>query len=196
MLKQVLRSFALLASVSLCSSAVWASGFEVSGFGGAITMDGGVGTHATYGGGAAFLLGDNVHIFGEFSTATLATTSVSSGSVTATGSAKLANYGGGVDYSFGSADSKFRPYVLAGLGVGHYYATGSGGGTSVSLGITNEISYSFGGGVRVYLGKHWGLKPEVRYQRYGSANAALIGATVPGANTVQYTGGIFYQFGH
>ena len=196
MFKRVLRSFVILTSASIFPAATWAAGVEVSGFGGAITMNSGVGTHATYGGGAAVLLGDNVHVFGEFGISTLASEQVSSGSVSATGTAKLANYGGGVDYSFGSSGSRFRPYVLAGVGVGHFYATGSGGGASVSLGITNQFYEAFGGGVRMYLGKQWGLKPEVRYQHYNSSNSSLIGGTVAGSSAVQYTVGVFYQFGH
>lgn len=159
-------------------------------------MDGGVGTHPTYGGSAAVLLGDNVHVFGEFSMSNLLSEQVSSGSVTATGTAKLANYGGGVDYSFGSSSSRFRPYVLAGVGVGHFYATGSGDGASVSLGITNQFYEAVGGGVRMYLGKQWGLKPEVRYQHYNSSNSSLIGGAIAGSSAVQYTVGVFYQFGH
>lgn len=196
MSKQVLRSLVIFAAASVFTAVTWAAGVEVSGFGGALTMDGGVGTHPTYGGSAAVLLGDNVHVFGEFSMSNLLSEQVSSGSMTATGTAKLANYGGGVDYSFGSSSSRFRPYVLAGIGVGHFYATGSGGGTSVSLGLTNQFYTAFGGGLRMYLGKQWGLKPEVRYQRYFSSESSLIGGAVGGSNVVQYTVGVFYQFGH
>ena len=35
------------------------------------------------------------------------------GRIQRTGTAKLANFGGGVDYSFGYSGSRFRPYVLA-----------------------------------------------------------------------------------
>jgi hypothetical protein len=196
MFKKILRSFVVLASAAAFSAVSWAAGVEVSGFGGAITMNGGVGTHATYGGGAAVPLGDNVHVFGEFGISTLASEQVSSGSITATGTAKLANYGGGADYSFGSSGSRFRPYVLAGVGIGHFYANGSGEGTSVSLGITNQFYTALGGGVRMYLGKQWGLKPEVRYQHYYSSQSSLVGGTVAGSSAVQYTVGVFYQFGH
>ena len=55
---------------------------------------------------------------------------------------------------------------------------------------------SFGGGVRMRLGKQWGLKPEVRYQRYNSSDSSLIEGPLAGGSAVQYTVGVFYQFGH
>src|SRR6266849_759172 len=107
----VLRGLVVLAGVSMSSTVSWAQGFEVSGFGGAMTFDGGVGTHAAYGASGAFRLGDNVHIFGEFSFTRLASESFSEpgpGTATITGNANvnLASYGGGADYSFGSSTSK------------------------------------------------------------------------------------------
>jgi hypothetical protein len=187
----VSRGLVLLAGASIFSTITWAAGAEVSGLGGGITLDGGAGTHADYGGSGAYRLGENIHLFGEFNFSTLATTSMSSNGVNATGSAKLANYGGGVAYSFRVPDSKLRPYATVALGAGHFYGTGSatsnGTTTNVSIGIANALYTGVGGGVRFYLGKHWGLKPEVRYQRYQSSLFQ--------ANTVVYTVGLFYQFG-
>jgi hypothetical protein len=183
----VLRGFALLAGASMFSTITWAAGAEVSGFGGTITIDSGVGTHPAYGAAAAFRLGDNVHLFGEFSSAKLLTETISG----VTASAKVMNYGGGADYSFGSSKSKLRPYVTAGFGVGHFSASGPG----ISLTINNALYGEVGGGVRLYLGKHWGLKPEARYQRYSSSQSSLLQATIAGSNAVAYTGGLFFQFG-
>lgn len=191
----VARSFVLLMGVSAFSTITWAAGGEVSGFGGAMTFSGGVGTHGAAGAGAAYRFGDNIHLFGDFSYTTLASQTASSGGVTATGTAKLASFGGGFDYSFGSSDSKLRPYVTASLGVGHFYATGSGPGVNVSLGIANEFYTGLGGGVRLYVGKNWGIKPEVRYQRYFNGQSSLLGGGIGGISAVLYTGGIFYQFG-
>jgi hypothetical protein len=44
-----------------------------------------------------------------------------------------------------------------------------------------------GGGVRIYAGKNWGFKPEVRYQRYQLSGGYI--------NTAIFSGGVFYQFG-
>jgi hypothetical protein len=73
---------------------------------------------------------------------------------------------------------------MAALGAGHF----SAGAEGVSVSIGNSVYSGFGGGVRVYVGEHWGVKPEVRYQRYLSSVAQ-------GTNSVLYTVGIFYQFG-
>jgi hypothetical protein len=100
----------------------------------------------------------------------LASTTVDSGSgITATGAVNLANFGGGVDYSIG-ASRRVVPYIVSAVGVGHFYAKGSASGdgtsASVSFSVANDVYYGIGGGARVYLGKHWGIKPEFRYQRY------------------------------
>jgi len=192
----VLGSLVLLAGTSAFSTITWAAGAEISGFGGGITLDGAGGTHDLFGGSAAYRLGDNVHLLGEFSYSTLASSafSTNSGGVTVTGNASvnLASFGGGADYSFGSSTSKLRPYLTGALGLGHFYGSGSGTGSngvsaSVSVGLTNALYTGAGGGIRLYVGKHWGFKPEVRYQRYQSS---LIKS-----NTAVYTVGLFYQFG-
>jgi len=191
----LLRSLSLLALAAGVTPISWAGGAELAGFGGGITLDGGVGTHGVYGATAAYRLGDNVHLFGEFSYSTLASTafsnSVSGVTVNGNASVNLASFGGGADYSFRSG-SKIRPYALGALGAGHFYGTGSGtgsngGSANVSLTLTNAFSGGVGAGVRFYLGEHFGLKPEVRYVRYQSS--------VIQANTVVYTVGLFYQFG-
>jgi hypothetical protein len=191
-----LRSLVLLAGASFLSTITWANSFEVSGLGGGITVDDGGGTHPLFGGAAAFGLGDNFHLFGEFSYIPLPSSSgsatLSSGAtVTGSQSAKLADFGGGLDYSFLSSQSKLRPYVVGAFGLAHTFDTlslsANGTSASVSMG-SNGFYAGAGGGVRLYVGKRWGLKPEVRYQRYQSTQGG-------GSNTVMYTVGVFYRFG-
>jgi len=176
----VFRSLVLFAGASVFSAIAWAAGLEVSGFGGGMTLDGGVGTHGVFGGAAAYRIGDNLHLFGEFNHSTILSESISG----VTGTAGLSNFGGGADFSFGSSTSKLRPYMTAAMGAGHFSASAEG----VSLTITNALYAGFGGGVRLYVGEHWGIKPEVRYQRYLSSLFQ--------ANSVLYTVGLFYQFGN
>jgi hypothetical protein len=189
----VLRGLVVLTSVSIFSPVTWANGFEVEGFGGGMTMDSGIGTHPIYGAAASFRLGDSLHLFGEFSHATILSETVSG--VNANG--KVSNYGGGADVSFRSPEAKVRPYMTAGLGVGHFYATGSGSanGASVNVSATvdNALYEEIGAGVRVRLAKHLGLKPEVRYIHYNSSTSGLLGgAGVASSNGVQYTVGVFF----
>lgn len=183
------RGLVVLAGLSVFSMFTFGQGFEVSGFGGGMTMDSGIGTHGVYGGSGAFRLGDNIHFFGDFSFAHLISESVATGTGSTIGaSAKLANYGGGVDFSFRSSSSKLRPYVTAGLGIGHFSVSGDG----ISATLDNALYGEIGGGVRYHLGEHWGLKPEVRYVHYSGATSSLINATVASSNAVVYTVGVFF----
>lgn len=195
MFKHTLRGLVLLAGASIFSTITWAAGIEVSGFGGGVTFDDGGGTHGIGGAAAAVSLGDNLHVFGEFAFSTLATASASEAGITANGTDNLLNFGGGVDYSFGSSGSKLRPYVTAAFGLGHQIASASANAAGYAINISqtaNSLYTGFGGGVRLYLGKSWGLKPEVRYQRYTGVGSSA----GTGSNSVQYTVGLFYQFGH
>jgi len=78
---------------------------------------------------------------------------------------------------------------LAG-GVGHEVAsataTGAGVSATVSMG-SNSAYLGAGGGVRLYAGDHWGVKPEFRYQRYTNSGGS--------SGSAVYTVGLFYQFG-
>ncbi len=171
-----------------------AANLEVSGTGGGLTMNGGLGTHSLVGGQVGVRFGF-IQVFGEGSWSQLlsATQQGSTGGVTttATGAAKVANFGGGAEYSFGTS-KRFAPYAVTAVGVGHFYATGSGSSSTgvsvtVSLPIANLEYFGVGGGVRVYAGKHWGFKPEVRYQRYNNS--------LYSANAATYTVGLFWRFG-
>jgi len=183
----VLRGLVLLAAASFFPTAVWAQGAEVSGFGGAATLNGGGGTHPVFGGSGGVQLADHLHIFFEVNHLHLLNVSTvdASGNPTTVG-AGLTNFGGGVDYSFGSPGSKVRPYVLTSVGDGRIGASAEG----VSAGV-NSFYVGVGGGARVYLGKHWGIKPEVRVQHYV---ATVLGET--GTYTgVYFTGGVFLELG-
>jgi hypothetical protein len=96
-------------------------------------------------------------------------------------------YGGAARFNF-TPSKKIVPYVT--VGVGGYRLTASKPGT-----IQNVDGYyvNFGGGASVYLGKHWGIRPEVRYERqhcmYNPAHETLT------ANVADVSGSFFYQFG-
>ena len=100
--------------LSLAGSS-WAATGEVSGFGGALSMNGGIGTHGLYGARGGIRFGGSVLVFGEGSWSQLYSTTQQSSSggvtATATGAAKLAHYGGGIEYGLGSS-KRFSPFVL------------------------------------------------------------------------------------
>lgn len=195
MFKPGLRSLALWGALSAGSMMAQAAGFEVNGFGGGIWLNDGVGNHGVFGGQAAVVLRDHVHIFGEVGyTTNLLSSVVSELGVAATGSEHQISYGAGADYSFRSPDAKLRPYAFGALGVAHisatvtsvdgYSAFGSAGG--------NQLYSAFGGGVRWYIGHNWGLKPEFRYQGYTGVGT-YAGTT---GYSAQYTMGLFFRVGH
>jgi hypothetical protein len=192
----LLRAPVLLSGAFLLASLAYAdSSIEIAGYGGGMTLDQSGGTHAVAGGSAGIHFG-KAAVFGEFNYVPLASASASGNvmgiSVTSQGSEKLYNFGGGFTYDFGSS-TRVVPYVLGVLGVGHssVKATGSAanlGPFSISVNASDNAVYGGGGaGVRLYAGQHWGIKPEVRFQRYQQSGG--------GGNTVLYTVGLFYQFG-
>jgi hypothetical protein len=169
------RASWLLAGALLLSAPAFAQDgkAEVSGFAGGIAFGQGVGVRPLLGGSAGVRVTRHLRVFGEFSFATLGNITINAPAATN----RLYNAGGGVDYSFGSS-AKFVPYVLGAAGLCHEVA--SEAGISVSL---NCMYLGGGGGVRIYVGDHWGFKPEVRYQRDDDGNAGV------------FIVGVFYQFG-
>ena len=83
---------------------------------------------------------------------------------------------------------KVVPYAIVGVGYNRLNASIPG-----LIQIADGYYVNFGGGVSYYLGKHWGIRPEVRYERqhatYGPVNEILT------SNVVDVSGSIFYQFG-
>jgi len=181
----------LLAGTLLFTTAAFAEDGkgEVAGFGGGIAMTGGAGTHALVGGSAGVRIVTHLRLFGEFTYSQLGSYSASEEGVSASVKDKLYGFGGGVDYSFGSS-KRLVPYFVAAVGAGHeslgVSASAGGATASENLATSNSVYLGVGGGVRFYAGDNWGIKPEVRYQRYSGSN---------GGSSAVFTVGIFYQFG-
>ena len=94
-------------------------------------------------------------------------------------------FGGAARFNF-SPSKKIVPYTI--VGVGDYRFTASESGESVSF---NGYYVNFGGGASVYCGKHWGIRPEVRYERQ---QGTFMGGSIH-ANVADVSGSIFYQWG-
>jgi hypothetical protein len=94
-------------------------------------------------------------------------------------------FGGAVRFNL-TPSKKIVPYAVVGGGDERF--TGSEGGVSVS---TNGYYVNFGGGASCYMGRNWGVRPEVRYERqaftWNDMNAT--------GNVVDVSGSFFYQFG-
>lgn len=78
------------------------------------------------------------------------------------------------------------PYVLVGGGLSR--VTGSAQGVSASV---NGEYASFGAGASLKAGKHWGLRPEVRFERQFYS----LGTITSGQNDVRGMISLYYHFG-
>jgi hypothetical protein len=95
-------------------------------------------------------------------------------------------FGGAARYNF-TPSHKIVPYAI--VGIGSYRLTASMPGIIQNA---NGIYVNFGGGASYYLGKHWGIRPEFRYERQ---NTKYGGEEILNSNAVDLSGSIFYQFG-
>lgn len=188
---QKMSCIGLLMAAPFLTAAAWGASGEVSASGGAMTFDQGGGTHGTLGLTGGLKVGDNLSLFGDLSWAQLASASETNSGVNVNASVNLANLGGGLAYSFRSPSSRVVPYGLVAGGVGHFYGLGSGSGNgatvNLSMSLANAGYVGTGGGARIYLGKRWGIKPEVRFDRY--INSAFA------SSTITCTAGVFWEFG-
>lgn len=96
----------------------------------------------------------------------------------------ITHFAGGVEYRFRGEDRKVEPFVSGGIGAARMSASASASGSTGSLAISEtDLMYTAGGGLRTYLGRSWGLRPEIKVVR------------VPGETYAHAAVGIFYQFG-
>jgi len=95
--------------------------------------------------------------------------------------------GGAARFNF-TPSNKIVPYAIVGVGYDRLNASEPG-----LTQVAGGYYVNFGGGASCYLGKNWGIRPEVRYERqhvtYTPASEILT------ANVVDVSGSIFYQWG-
>ncbi|MEO5923251.1 MAG: hypothetical protein ABIR70_05420 [Bryobacteraceae bacterium] len=149
---------------SICASTLVAGDLsnkaEASFFAGGLKINNG-GNHGIYGANIGFGISPKATIYGEISHAPL------------NGGADLVDFNGGVKFTLLSKD-KWEPYVLVGVG-GNRVAGNS------------DFGFHFGGGSRYFVGKNWGVQPEIRWTRYFHNGSDT--------NAIRYTGGLFFQWG-
>jgi opacity protein-like surface antigen len=187
----ILRAAAFVGTLGLLSGAFAADSVksEVSGYGGGASLSDGGGTHGIAGGTAGVNVSEKLHVFADVNYVPLGKSSFAYGGSGVSSSAKLINFGGGVSSAFMSQGSKVSPYVLGVFGVGRASAKVSVtvAGQSTSEGASDTNPYLGGGvGLRYMVGENWGVRPEVRYQRY---------LTDGGGHVLMFTAGVFFQFG-
>ena len=144
---------------------------EVAGYFGGATLSGGGGSHPAIGAAIAANTNRVLQLLGEINYVPTGSPGFS---------ASLVDFDGGIQIRFRVPRTKVEPYALGVIGLGHFSA--SAGSFSST---TNSFFYGLGGGFRYFVGRNWGLRPELRFQKYTSSGGGHLG---------MYTVGVFYQF--
>jgi hypothetical protein len=180
---RIVLAIAMIASGSMLVAGDLTGKAEVVGEGGGVTFTQGGGSHGTFGGSVGYgfpcLIGKpelckRTIIIGEFDF-----TPVGSGGGA---SEKFMDFFGGAKIAIIPSD-KAEPYIIAGFG-------GSIDRVSQPPFPTfNQKAYGLhvGVGDRLFVGKNWGIVPEIRWEHYFHHGQD--------GNAFRYTGGIFYQWG-
>jgi hypothetical protein len=131
---------------------------------------------ATYGGAFTRSLTEKISLYGEFSRINGGSASVPTTAGTFSGKSSLQNFNAGIQYNFtGVMGPKFVPYVGVGLGMlrSSVKYTLAGQSTTYS---DSAAAFNVGAGLRYYVGRNWGLRPELMYfARSGSYSRFTVG---------------------
>ncbi len=167
---------------------------EGTGAVGGISLSNGGGSHVHLSGTFGTAVRDRLFVFGELGYAPLTgrstTTVVDGTSVRISASAKLVDFGGGAQFIL-MPGSKFEPYVIGAVGGGRMSTSGSAHVPGTNLDVSASSSdtkarLGGGAGLRYYVSENWGIRPELRVDRYFGDQ---------GSTAFRYTVGVFYQFG-
>jgi hypothetical protein len=175
---------------------------EVSGFAG-IASSGGS-TNGNFGGALGANLGRFVHLFGEASYMPRAAETFEGLQGTeqtkTTVSGRLMNYGGGIQFRIPTGSARIEPYGLLAFGYVHVRndvtsILGVGGPAYSSSDTGHNVYNAVGVGTRIFLGKNWGIKPELRYYKRYSLNFSSDDPVSDRSHAITFTTGVFFQFG-
>jgi hypothetical protein len=145
--------------------------------------------HFNFGGEYAYNFNPKLAILGEYTYLPLGKTQTSSTLFSNSSKGYDQIFGSGVRYSLKSW-RQLRPYAVVGAGFIHRSEDFQYTSTSIHP-TANGYNVDAGGGVSVYLGKDWGVRPEVRWDRFDLyQNSSHLSV-----NYLQVSGMVFYQFG-
>lgn len=133
-------------------------------------------THTNYGASGGYNVTSNITALGEYNY------QPADSAFGQNFSAQL--FGGAVRYNFLSS-KRIVPYVVAGAGDFRFNISNSSSTSYTGYYMT------YGGGASIYLGKHWGVRPEFRYDR----RQVSIQNTTYDADFLRESGAVFYQWG-
>jgi len=162
---------------------------DVSGLsGGPVTFDPGSNTKWNFGASCGYAIHSNLMVVGEIMRTRLLNPTLRLNAPLVPNldfDASLIEATAGVQYQVPLRDSKVAPFAGVGLGLAQArLALQHSTFNILDLNFSdNHFAFNFGGGVRVHLSDHWGLRPELKY------------AHIPGESWVRTSVGLFYQFG-
>lgn len=112
----------------------------------------------------------------------------------ATASEHLQTYGGAARFTFAKS-GRALPYAVIGFGGINEKAIASYEGVSESA-SQGGFYVAAAGGATIFMGDHWGIRPEFRYERQQFDGTSIGGYPVAayGQNDVQGLVSVFYQF--
>jgi hypothetical protein len=153
-----------------------------------IRIDAGSKTKWLVGGGAGFSVSPNVQIVGEYDRIRLTKASLtfvprgSRTDATASATARVDEFTAGVHYLF-TPKSRVVPYASVAGGIARLSGSGEVPGLPSFSASESQLTTNFGGGIRIYGGRHWGLRPDFRVVR------------VPGQTYFRAAVAVFAQLG-
>jgi len=147
--------------------------------------------HVNFGGSIAYVISNMGSIGFEYGYQSLGSETQSGATV----SGHIQSYGGVYRGSLIPSGREI-PYLLVAGGGLSETAIASAGNVKVSA-TQNGSYFGFGGGVSVYAGPNWGIRPEFRYERQHFLATTIDGYSVAASdqNYVMGTVSVFYRFG-
>jgi hypothetical protein len=90
--------------------------------------------------------------------------------------AKTYEFTGGIQYLLPVKTSKAVPFLGAAFGVAHAAVSAqgsdlSGANANVSVGVGSHRLAKFGGGIRIYISRNFGVRPEFGVGPWGETNS-------------------------
>ncbi|MDR3737239.1 MAG: outer membrane beta-barrel protein [Acidobacteriaceae bacterium] len=192
----ILWSLFLLMSTAAWAQGVAGSSVDIAVNAGTSNISGNdTGYHPEYGTSLGYNFTPHLGIFAEYNYLSL-------GSYQVAASSSYANFSLSGNYQWVGGSARYTPfhaarivpYIAGGGGYARAAAAASIIGQNASASATNGSNgeyVSAGGGISVFAGRNWGIRPEVRWDRqfYGNVNNSTLTVT-----DVRGTLSLFYQW--
>ena len=190
---------ALLAAFSAFSHAQAAATTQGGVAGGSVDLAGNVGWsnlegadnnyHINYGGSGGYNISPWLTVLGEYQFLPMGSVTDTSSGTAITAHASYDLYGGAARFNF-SGSKRFVPYGLVAMG-GARLKGQAPRKASASRPRSTVTTSALAAEHRSILGRNWGVRPEVRYER----QVFSVAGTASSQNAVLTSCGVFFRFG-